>query len=212
MIDEFAETRVAVERLRVSPQSGRVFGAVLHHFNLNPVLTDDEVAKFEDRYHFRLPNEYRRFLTEVGNGGAGPFYGLFPLGMVDEGIGHIPWERADWLVGDPAATFPHVDQWNSEFDPSVEGASDEEWAIAEAANWSPTLVGGAIPICHRGCSLRYWIVVTGPLAGDIWYDARVDWGGLSPVLVDGRRVSFLSWYRRWLEEAARVADGSGDLE
>ncbi len=209
MVDEFAGIRAAVERLRLSPHPGRVFGADLHHFHLYPVLTDDRVADFEDRYRFRLPHEYRRFLTEVGNGGAGPFYGLFPLGMVDKGVGHAPWERADWLVGDPAATFPHADRWDSEFDPSVEDVSEEEWAIAEAANWSPALVGGAVPICHAGCSLRYWIVVTGPLAGDIWYDARVDWGGFSPVRVDGRRLSFLPWYRRWLEEAARVAEGSG---
>jgi hypothetical protein len=206
-MDEYAAIRATVDRIRASPHSGRVFGASLHRFEFNPVLTEDGVSCFESRFRVRLPTEYRRFLTEVGNGGAGPCYGLFPVGMVNEGDDHVPWERADWLVGDPSLPFPHTGEWNTEFDPDEEGVSDEAFAAAEAANWSPALVSGAIPICHRGCGLRDWLVVSGPLAGEVWHDARVDWGGLRPVSVDGRRGSFLSWYQRWLEEAAWVAEG-----
>jgi hypothetical protein len=206
-MDEYAAIRATIDRIRGSPYRDRVFGASLHRFQFNPVLTEADVAHFEDCFRVRLPTEYRRFLTEVGNGGAGPYYGLFPLGMMDEADGHVPWEKVGGLVGDPAVPFPHTDEWNGEFDPDEEGVTDEAVAAAEAANWSPALVSGAIPICHRGCALRDWLVVSGPLAGEVWHDARVDWGGLRPVTVDGRRDSFLSWYRRWLEEAAWVADG-----
>jgi hypothetical protein len=52
-----------------------------------------------------LPQEYRHFLTEIGNGGAGPFYGLFPWGKWD-GAGRelVTWQGGDgkcpaWVEG-----------------------------------------------------------------------------------------------------------------
>ena len=61
---------------------------------------------------------------------------------------------------------------------------------------------GAIPICHRGCALRQWLVVQGPLKGTIWDDDRVDRKGIRPLLDEhGRRVTFAAWYLSWLEQA-----------
>jgi hypothetical protein len=52
-------------------------------FTMNPCLTEEEVARFEERHKVRLPEEYRLFLMTVGNGGKGPpLYGLPRLGEV----------------------------------------------------------------------------------------------------------------------------------
>lgn len=71
---------------------------------------------------------------------------------------------------------------------------------------NPSRMNGAIPICHKGCALRVWLVVTGQDSGQMWEDHRADYSGLSPlVLKDGSRATFSSWYDEWLEEALRIA-------
>ncbi|MFM7405668.1 MAG: SMI1/KNR4 family protein [Cuspidothrix sp.] len=56
-----------------------VFGSQKHKYYLNPCLTAAEIIAFEQRHQITLPEDYRNFLMYVGNGGAGPHYGLFPL-------------------------------------------------------------------------------------------------------------------------------------
>jgi len=59
------------------------FGAAAHRYSLNPPLAESEVTAFEARHRLSLPEDYRDFLLEVGDGGAGPFYGLFRLDRSD---------------------------------------------------------------------------------------------------------------------------------
>jgi hypothetical protein len=42
-----------------------------------------ELAAFESTNRIGLPNDYRQFLAMIGNGGAGPFYGLARLNACD---------------------------------------------------------------------------------------------------------------------------------
>jgi len=51
------------------------FGAKRHGYHLQRVLPRGEVEQFESRTGARLPEDFRRFVTELGNGGAGPAYG-----------------------------------------------------------------------------------------------------------------------------------------
>ena len=55
------------------------FGESKHGFRLGPPLGEGELAAFEQVHGVSLPAGYRAFLTEIGNGGAGPYYGLVPL-------------------------------------------------------------------------------------------------------------------------------------
>src|SRR5260221_586174 len=41
-------------------------------FALNPALTEAEIQSYEQRHHIQLPEDYRLFLRDAGNGGAGP--------------------------------------------------------------------------------------------------------------------------------------------
>ncbi len=55
------------------------FGADGHRYRLNPPVSEAFVRGIEERYGFRLPEDYFRFITEVGDGGAGPDYGIYPF-------------------------------------------------------------------------------------------------------------------------------------
>jgi hypothetical protein len=62
------------------------------------------------------------------------------------------------------------------------------------------VMNGAVPICHEGCALRIWLVVTGKQAGKLWEDRRSEYGGLRPVrLADGSAATFSQWYNEWLD-------------
>ena len=56
----------------------------------------------------RLPDDYRHFITEIGNGGSVPYYGMFPLGYMDDAFDVAPWDKPYSIVGELAAEFPIV--------------------------------------------------------------------------------------------------------
>lgn len=55
------------------------FGAGSHKYQLNPPVSEETIAAFEERFGISLPDGYRNFLLWIGGGGAGPFYGLYSL-------------------------------------------------------------------------------------------------------------------------------------
>lgn len=63
-----------------------IFGASTHRYRLNPPIRASFVRRAEEKYGFVLPEDYFRFITEVGDGGAGPDYGIKPfVNMLMEG-------------------------------------------------------------------------------------------------------------------------------
>jgi hypothetical protein len=67
---------------RMDPDNSR-FGAAAHRYELNQPLAEPQVAAFEAQHGVTLPQAYRTFLLDVGDGGAGPFYGIFRLDRSD---------------------------------------------------------------------------------------------------------------------------------
>lgn len=57
----------------------RVFGVEKHWFLLNPPLSQEQLSEIEARDGLYLPEDYRAFLLQLGDGGAGPYYGVPPL-------------------------------------------------------------------------------------------------------------------------------------
>lgn len=214
MEEVFADIRDALAALRHSPRPLEVFGSQTHRFHTHPPLTEEVVRGFERAHRVTLPADYRGFLIHVGNGGAGPAYGLFKLGEMDDGFGHKPWTENGGFVGSLSQPFPHTGPWNDLTEEPVYDESredDQEWedeyqrqldAWEDRVYWNTVNVNGAVPICHLGCAYRQWLVVTGTEASNVWCDDRVDKAGLRPLTQVGRdRVSFLQWYRSWLDEA-----------
>jgi hypothetical protein len=191
----FEAIRVGLERLQSTPVESGDLIAGRHRYRLNPPLREDEVRRFEAVHQILLPSDYRDFLTQLGNGGAGPGYGL-------EMLGHfcgITWNENPGLVGELARPFPYSDSWNAE--PVDDTRPVDEQYRQQDEYWSSRHVNGALPVCDQGCNLRECLIVTGPERGNMWIDDRADWMGLYPNHKGGcDRLTFLAWYRMWLDE------------
>jgi len=199
---------------RLARAKPKIFGVEEHGFKLKPPLSETEVAGFEKRYRINLPADYRQFITEIGNGGAGPYYGVFPLGYMDDAFDVAPWDKPYRIVGELAAEFPYREAWNDlsgrppdELAQQNEEEYERELGAFEGRIFAPSTMNGAFPICHMGCALRVWLVVTGEQYGRLWRDGRAEDTGLSPILIkDGTPADFSGWYLEWLREAVSQVD------
>jgi hypothetical protein len=206
--------RIKASLARLRDVQPAIFGSGSHGFLLNAPLSEEEVQHFETLNAVQLPRGYRHFLTKIGNGGAGPFYGVFPLGMMDFLFGLRSWSEPDRFVGILSAPFPHETEWNDLSGNPDSGLSsvdtpDYEELVKKFDEhyWSGSVMDGAIPICHTGCALRIWLVITGAQVGQLWYDKRADLGGIMPLTQDdGSPLTFEPWYETWLEFCLREAN------
>src|SRR5262245_3442429 len=112
MLDaRLSRVKTMLAHLADADREHAVFGSSSHRYILHPPLTEAKVAAFERAHAIRLPEDYRAFVTRLGNGGAGPFYGVFRLGEMDGGIKQRRWKTGA-IVGRPGHPFPHVEPWN----------------------------------------------------------------------------------------------------
>jgi len=177
---------------------------------LNDPMSEPQVANFEQRHGISLPPDYREFITRVGNGGDGPFYGVFPLGFMDDNFDMRQWDENDGFVGTLSKPFSFRDEWNDvsgmpedDLLDRDEDAYNKQIEAFNSTYWSSDLIHGAIPICHEGCALRIWLVINGEQAGKLWEDRRSEYKGLRPVrLTDGSRATFSGWYKEWLDSSS----------
>lgn len=200
MGDENAATieriKAKLADLRQLDSACKLFGSSSHRYRLGPPLTASELAVCEKELGTGLPSEYRDFVTQVGHGGAGPFYSLFQLSGNDpENITDPDQIRKPFRWTD--ATIPM--QWQN---PETE---DDVWIESDVtAGESPDvwlMVPGVLYLCHYGCGIRLFLIVNGPQSDEVWMDRQADNKGIIPERgEDGSKLRFLDWYERWLDE------------
>jgi hypothetical protein len=203
--------REALDHLRRRDRRPQTAAALSHRYRVGPTLTEDEIRIVESEYAFTVPDSYRQLLLEVGNGGAGPNWGLMSLGLWPAPRGEMPWKEIfpGWFPGVP---FRFDREWNEPAsffaqEPDGDGLSEEEqleeadrWESQLLHYWRAELMDGAIPISEVGCGIFEWLVVSGDERGNIWADSRSDYRGIFPVMINGERATFESWYMEWLDE------------
>jgi hypothetical protein len=195
--------------LRVSDPDCKRFGARAHRYRLNAVLGEADLAAVEARHRIALPADFRLFLGRVGNGGAGPGYGLSRWGEENEGHQVRPWGPEH----DLSKPFPHRKAWTGSgyLDEPVREEYDDieeyervhaRWADPETRlndYWEAAALDfGNVRLCHYGCGQWAFLVVNGPCAGEVWRDLSSDGMGVKPIDLDGRRATFGAWYIDWL--------------
>jgi hypothetical protein len=159
------------------------FGSSDRDFHLEPPTVEAEVSDFERVCGVTLPSEYRTFITTLGDGGAGPGYGLLSL--------------TRGLEYDVEPVTPELLRRPFEF---TEFTDALHLLDRETDEYAPR--PGSITISDAGCYLRHFIVVTGPTRGQMWVDHTTSDSGYWPLGVD-----FLTWYERWLDGV--LAGGNG---
>ncbi|GAD85883.1 SMI1/KNR4 family protein [Nocardia asteroides] len=157
------------------------FGSASHRYRLNQPIAQSEVTAFETRHGVTLPEDYRSFILEVGDGGAGPCYGIFRLDRPDLDDDR----REDLMPGFLAEAFPHTQSWNERSDGTPE---------AEEEYFDRAHIRGSLNMSHQGCGYMVRLVLTGPQRGTLWEDGRCSDAGVTPFA-----VGFADWYLRWLK-------------
>lgn len=139
--DDIANLSELLCRLRAADVRRRVFGSDQHGYRLGPALSEAELVSFESSQRVTLPEDYRCFLGTVGNGGAGPFYGLAPLGSFGRDLSK------------PFPLTQATDQLTEE----------ERERLGDRDDY-----GGVLEFCHQGCDIFSFLVVNGATFGTIW--------------------------------------------
>lgn len=138
------------------------------------------MAEFEERHEVVLPPEYRLFVTELGDGGAGPGYHLSRL---SESCG------SGCRAGHLTRPSPYL--------PGPRYLDDWERRCEDPPGPDRMFLPGTLSIAGHGCSLVSRLVVTGPAWGRL---LNLDCEGpVGPYVVED--ADFLAWYERWLDEA-----------
>lgn len=209
-MDDPAAIAARLAELRELDPKRMIFGASTHDHALRAPVDPALLARVEDTVGMPLPEDHRAFLTAVGDGGPGPYYGLIPLTEAVERVsdawgasvlgadnpltgdvdfGEVLGRPADWdehvalLEADPAYAAGY-DRLEAEY-------LDEPWC------------NGRLPLADHGCGDWYFLMLRGPRRGTVWVDSVVGATGLYCL-----EVGFLTWYGRWLDDALhRVAAG-----
>lgn len=172
----------------------KIFGASKHQYSLNPVISINKIREYEKKYNFKLPEEYVFFLTKVGNGGAGPHYGIYSLEEMarQTSCWGNPGEKA-WI--DENLT---LEQWNEKMN-FLDDCNDDDLYENEMSN----LFNGFIIIGTQGCTYDTLLLCNGSEKGKIVY---IDWNleeGYMPHLI---KLNFLHWYENFFLEVSNDHD------
>lgn len=191
--------RAKLKKMRHADWQHKKFGSKKHKYQVNPVISEKDISEFESRYSISLPDDYRWFLSSVGNGGAGPEYGLEPI---EHGIYSDLHYGAEEGFIDPSKPFSLTEEWNMKIETSL---NPKEQSQFEEEYFSDRWVDGLLRICDRGCGMSINLVVNGPEYGNLWVDDRSSDNGIYP-LRKSTNTTFGNWYNEWLDKASNSVE------
>jgi hypothetical protein len=183
---QMAELADELRQLRAADTGFRVFGSPSHRYVMRPVLSEQALREFEAARGVILPDDYRLFLRTVGDGAAGPSYGLQSLETASKY--HTPGEPFPFEQPADSEFVDEVADWRRHRDGSLYVAGD---AVGQ---WQDDGEPGVLEICEHGCAIYSYLVVTGPSRGTMW-------DGSDSLYPTGE--TFLAWYRTWVQRSLR---------
>ncbi|WP_018630245.1 SMI1/KNR4 family protein [Niabella aurantiaca] len=163
-------------------------------FTFNKTISTDALKLFEEKNNVLLPDDYKSFLTNIGNGGPGPNYGIlsFDESLIDFKLDSKP--RID--IQRP---FAYHQKWNADWISRFDWDDDRPELTIVNEYMDVGHISGCLQISHYGHGCTNLLVVNGACSGQVWFDARADYGGIEPEQdPNGNTYSFFTWYDAWL--------------
>lgn len=170
-----------LKHLKECDKNKILFGAEDHNYELGLPLEEEEIVQFEQEFGIEIPKEYRAFLKNIGDGGAGPGYGLYSLEQIKSELNNM---SKNYL----SKEFPLKKEWNKD--------------ISDDNKTYDFYRQGTITLSHLGCGYYHFFVLNGSERGSIWHDGRAGDFGISPL-----RVKFIQWYKDWIDYSIKRIDG-----
>jgi hypothetical protein len=162
-----------LRHLKAIDRQCQAFGADAHRYLLRPCLSAKGIDEIERRLGVPLPSALRSFYTEVGDGVAGPYYGLEPA--------------ADLKGYRPGESYPGVEVFRQLA--ATEGSPPDHRGYFEMSHEA---LAGLLSIIEEGCGHQVCVISTGPRTGNVVY-----------LSADGHVVeteqTLLDIYAEWLD-------------
>jgi len=181
----------------------KAFGASSHAYTIDPPIEMEEIISFEEKYSIQIPDCYKAFVLQVGNGGkayansgAGPFYGIYPFGY---GVDEIIFEDAEKYIKNECILKPDLSE--KEWMEITAKIEDDDIPDDEYDRELGRIYGGILPLGSQGCSYLHGIILNGEFKGRM---VNLNQDHQKPKFAFEK--NFLDWYERWLDEVI-----SGDL-
>ncbi|MCC5607233.1 SMI1/KNR4 family protein [Nostoc sp. CHAB 5834] len=216
-MDKVLQLKKNLTQLAILDATFEVFGSESHQYQFKPCLSDKDIQVFESRYNITLPSEYRNFLLEIGNGGAGPGYGLSGLsGIESEDV--IPEKLYSKNYKILSKPFTLTKAWN---DLDLITKNNSDFVTNNNNYFDNKFIQGTLNITNYGCGIYAMLIVTGEQSGKIWIDDRTNDNGIYPACLsfchafhdinpddsypnsnnEEQPLSFYEWYEDWLNRS-----------
>lgn len=187
----------------------RVFGASSHKYRLNDPVSVDFVRAAEEKYGFTLPDDYFRFITEIGDGGAGADYGLYSFEEFITKDKYPAIEEVRQSLKRPFEIRPMTAEDNERltlaegfFEQNRERCFFDPRSTDEDYDGLPS---GFLTIMTRGCQYDVGIALSGEHKGQVF---DIDYEGDFILTAN----SFGEFYQQWLDKISNPEWLKGQIE
>ncbi len=173
----------------------KVFGSAFHRYEFHAPVPIEEVRRFEEEFGVQLPPDYVAFITTLGNGGpghfggAGPNYGIYPLGE----FGFMQINRDTMSAPCVINASLTKESW-AELTAFAKAADETgEEGIQFDLQYN-ALFSGLMTICTGGDNFQIMLSLNGANYGRVVF---IDQDLAMPAVA--KDANFLDWYERWLD-------------
>ncbi len=194
--------RILEQARRIDPRL-EMFGASNHQYRLGLPVDLTFVRSIEEEYHFQFPEDYVQFITEVGDGGAGPGYGLYPFGYYSTEAESTKETKTREIylhgLGRELQLLPVDPEWLENFCISKEDYKKNPEKYFQGSrgsfNWHNDVLYGPYGFFHLGtygCWRDFGLITAGERRGQVFIH---DTEGAFEL----EASSFQAFYQDWLD-------------
>lgn len=185
-----------IDFLKRYDRNYQIFGSEKHKYILREPLSEAAIADFEDTFKVKLPGDYRNFINTIGNGGAGPGYGLFPL-TDNEKSYQNKFLSSQFLLKEDFDAALYEEQIPCDCLDCKVCDKKDICLLCEVEKDTFKYQLGTLAVCFSGCTYYSRLVMDGQMRGEIWSESEGE--GLKRI-----QRGFLTWYENWLDISIKI--------